>query len=376
MATPSIPTIADIERICALDDPVIRNLQITQCYHELALAMAGGLDWNANWCSFATWASKQAGQTIRKEDLSRALENRLRAEETAARAAEAQGGGVKLGAVDLAELIWKTWDPLSAFDRSSQAVAKGNLKVFAEIGREFARFYADCLHDTAYDPDKIERFCDGLRPDDPPDGQRLLRQAFRRYYQALFEPQAKARVELLLLANLEIGQHEQTRLQPEITAALDAPVVDPKQLVRRLNKELHSGGGWLNDVTWYVTGWLGGATPLDAAVDRFVVAARRQAQLIVTETLMTIALPPGKVLRLGEDLTAGFPPVLQQIEDPDLRALLSEIDPTPDSTRESPAPTTGGTCPTGCTSLLICSAAMKPRKNCSKPRLQKNRRRR
>jgi hypothetical protein len=31
----------------------------------------------------------------------------------------------------------------------------------------------------------------------------------------------------MLLANLEIGLHEQTRLQPEIAAALDAPLLDP-----------------------------------------------------------------------------------------------------------------------------------------------------
>ena len=335
MTTPSIPTIADVERICTLNAPVVRNLQITQCYHELALAMGGRSGWNANWCTFATWASKQAGQTIRKEDLGRALENLLRGEESAALVASAQQSGVKLGAIDLIKLIWKTWDPLSAFDRSSQAVARGNLKVFAEIGGEFARFYADCLQDTTYDPEKIERFCDGLRPGDPPDGQRLLRQAFQRYYQALFEPQAKARVELLLLANLEIGLHEQTRLQPEINEALDAPIIDPKELARRLNRELHPGRGWLNDVVWYITTWLGRSTPLDAAIDSFVAAARRQAQSILTETLMTIELPPHNVLRLGEDLSAGFPAVLQQIENTELRALLAQIDPTPDSTRET-----------------------------------------
>jgi len=40
---------------------MVRNLRITQCYSALAGA--------ANWCSFATWVSKQAGQTIRGEDL-------------------------------------------------------------------------------------------------------------------------------------------------------------------------------------------------------------------------------------------------------------------------------------------------------------------
>jgi hypothetical protein len=31
----------------------------------------------ANWCTFATWASKQAGRTIRREDLERAIEDEL-----------------------------------------------------------------------------------------------------------------------------------------------------------------------------------------------------------------------------------------------------------------------------------------------------------
>ena len=70
-----VPTVADVERIAALGDPVLRNLQITQCYCELSrlfAARTGGEP--ANWCTFATWASKQAGQTIRKEDLRRAFE--------------------------------------------------------------------------------------------------------------------------------------------------------------------------------------------------------------------------------------------------------------------------------------------------------------
>ena len=69
-----IPTITEVERIAALTDPVQRNLQITQCYHELAVVLAERSGGGANWCCFATWASKQAGQTIRKEDLGQALE--------------------------------------------------------------------------------------------------------------------------------------------------------------------------------------------------------------------------------------------------------------------------------------------------------------
>src|SRR5512147_3027964 len=76
MKTP-IPTVEDVRRIDENSDPVIRNLQITQCYHELTAILAGCMGAEANWCTFATWASKQAGQTIRKEDLERLLERSL-----------------------------------------------------------------------------------------------------------------------------------------------------------------------------------------------------------------------------------------------------------------------------------------------------------
>src|SRR5690348_1643771 len=72
-----LPSVADVARISTLTDPVLRNLQITQCYHELSAVMAARLGLWANWCTFATWASKQAGQTIRKEDLRRTLESAL-----------------------------------------------------------------------------------------------------------------------------------------------------------------------------------------------------------------------------------------------------------------------------------------------------------
>ena len=84
------PAPTEVDRIAALTDPVLRNLLITQSYHELSRVLADRLG-GANWCTFATWASKQAGQTIRKEDLSRALEFSLR-----------QGG---LGAHDTARTV-------------------------------------------------------------------------------------------------------------------------------------------------------------------------------------------------------------------------------------------------------------------------------
>ena len=183
------PTVSDVKRIAEQSDPVLRNLQITHCYHQLAQAMAERFGHEANWCTFATWASKQAGQTIRKEDLIRALEN-FQVDEERIRTTEKFVGamlrfGVRLESEKLVKLMWKAADPEGAFTHSSDAVARGNLKVFKEIGYEFARLNATCLPDTNYNQANITRFMDELRPGPPPDGQDYLRQAFSRYYRAL-----------------------------------------------------------------------------------------------------------------------------------------------------------------------------------------------
>lgn len=337
-----MPTVSDVEQIAAVSDPVLRNLRITQCYHELALAMTKRTGRIANWCSFATWASKQAGQTIRKEDLARTVEHTLGDDPVVLQAAQElvvalRQVGIRLGADEIVGFIWKVLDPEAAIDHSSQAVARGNLKVFAEIGREFARFYALCLHDLVYDGQKIAVFCQGLRSGDPPDGQEYLCQAFLRYYQAFFEPDLKRRSELLLLANLEIGYHEQTRLQPEINQALIAPVITPEAFTRNLLKALRPNWGQLNNIIWLMMRLLGRLTTLDASITAFLTAAQRHSQRIATESMMTIELPPNKLLRLGNDLSKGFPAILQKIDNPDLQALLAKIDPTPDNLEESGA---------------------------------------
>ncbi|MBI2359638.1 MAG: hypothetical protein HYV04_12190, partial [Deltaproteobacteria bacterium] len=73
----SLPTVDDVDRVARLDDPIVRNLQITQCYYEISQSVARFAGHSGSWCTFATWASKQAGQTIRTEDLVRAFEERF-----------------------------------------------------------------------------------------------------------------------------------------------------------------------------------------------------------------------------------------------------------------------------------------------------------
>ena len=344
-SAPPLPLVDEVDRIAALSDPVIRNLQITQCYQDTVGMRAHGhaprTGLRANWCTFATWASKQAGQTIRKEDLSHALEGVRETPQTlqatANVAASAQHLGSKRSAAEIQESVWEVLNPLAAMDRASAAVGRGNQKVFAEIGREFARFFTACLNDTTVNADHLADFCAGLRPGDPPDGQRYLRQAFTRYYHALFETDPKTRLELLLCANLEIGFHEQTRLQPEIAESLNAAFIDPKEFRQRLIKAIFPYRGWLARLRLFLMRLINRPSPFDAAVEALVAEARHQARLFITAQLMTITLPHGVRLHLGQDLTVPYPADLQHLVDPDLCALLARIDPTPDSPRDSGA---------------------------------------
>ena len=56
---------------------MIRNLEITECYSQLSAAFAARSGEGANWCTYATWASRQAGSTIRGEDLVASLQRKL-----------------------------------------------------------------------------------------------------------------------------------------------------------------------------------------------------------------------------------------------------------------------------------------------------------
>ena len=162
------PTAEDVKRITAVADPVIRNLQITQCYSRLSAAMARRTDACANWCTFATWASKQAGATIRGEDMLADLERELWPGRPAAAPdrvalADAARRGLLQRNTTLGRLIASLHTPFDAVQLASDAVAEGNLKVFAEIGLAFADYLAQCPPEAAPDSAQVMAFIDGLR---------------------------------------------------------------------------------------------------------------------------------------------------------------------------------------------------------------------
>ncbi|MCE6995560.1 hypothetical protein LZG04_12225 [Saccharothrix sp. S26] len=327
------PTAADVDRIAAHADPVVRNLQITHCYHRLSRALADRTGGAANWCTFAVWASKQVGQTIRQEDPARLLERLLKSSPEATAGVDLLVRALRRAVpqrvlADAERLVRQAVVATARLDAAGDASARGNLKVFEEIAREFARFLA-C--------EDLDEFSASLRPGEPPEGQRYLRQAFTRYHRAMSATDPKERAELLLLANIEIGLHEQTRLQPEITAALQAPVIDPRDLERRLLDVLLPGNRvvkWLRRTLLTV---LGRRTPVRLAAEHLADHARTLARRAVTEHLMTLALPGGELLDLSEDLRAEFPPLLAHLTNPELLALLKTVDPTSDSLLDTAA---------------------------------------
>jgi hypothetical protein len=258
----------EVRRIGAIESPALRNLEITYAYSRLAAATAERTGPGANWCTFATWASRQAGRTIRGEDLEEQLRTRLLAPRELLRPLTSLWRWLlRRGLLNprsrLGRVLAKLHTPFDAFELASDAVARGNKKVFDEIGFEFARYL-----ETVSDEDSLEAF---LR-DAPED----LRAPFTRYY----------RDGDRLLANLEIGLHEQTRLQPEIREALDAPyktalpIIGPQRYASKLAREL------------------------------------------ITANLMVLTLP-GRVLALG----ANLPDPVPDAADPELVALIARFEP-------------------------------------------------
>jgi len=309
-----MPSVDEVAAIAAMGSPVLRNLSITQCYAELSAAMRARTGHAADWCTFATWASRQAGSTIRGEDFLDTLDRILgRRSWVFAPLASVSRWLLRKGLFQpdtrLGRATAQIHTPFDAFERASAQVAAGNLKVFAEIGREFARFMAMVPVDAREDSPEFLAFAAGLRPGPPPDGQDYLREAFAHYQQQRREADAGARAAWILLANLKIGLHEQTRLQPEIVSAVNAPIVTVEDLgARILHVLLPSSRRWpriAHDPVATVIGWLASRVRKEAV---------RVTQEVVTHALMVLAVPGSNdeytSLALGRDLLAPVPPSL------------------------------------------------------------------
>jgi hypothetical protein len=303
-SVPPAPTTDEVKEITLIRDPVVRNLRITECYSRLSASVAQRTDRCSNWCTFATWASRQAGATIRGEDFLDRLTERSRVGATLRRPVNWMWRRLLrrglLNPQALAGRIVKAiHSPFDALERASGAVARGNLKVFEEIGYEFARYLATS---------DLPGFLQELRPGPPPDGQDLLRNAFTRYARLSATADPAVRAQHILLANIEIGLHEQTRLQPEIQRALEA-VSDTKDDL--LGRTVLSRA-----VLWLLT-------PVTRSYRK---AVRELVRRVITDSMMVLRLP-GVTLALGDHLHAPYPDILRKLSDADLLALLKQYEP-------------------------------------------------
>ncbi|MGD8859266.1 MAG: cyclic nucleotide-binding domain-containing protein [Myxococcales bacterium] len=210
------PTQADVDAVILTEDPILRNHRITLMYHRLGSSLAGllGRD-DVNWPLFGCRASLTAGSSIRGEDMQQL-------------AAPFRVGPLRWLRVGVAALVARTRlrrAVQATLDTVAAAIAAGNLRIFAEVGGFLARFVTLFADDQAFDRDKLDAFVAGLVPG-PVElgGQALLAGAASAWYEAAFEKDPKLKSEKVMLGNCLIGLHEQTRVQPDIVEALEAPL--------------------------------------------------------------------------------------------------------------------------------------------------------
>lgn len=317
----SIPSQGEIAAIAERRDPILRNLEITQTYHELELLMSGLLGAkNVSWCAYATWASRSAGRFIRGEVPGEVLPLWRKVGLKMGRTAERRGGRARLWLPSL-RLGLRARGPVprslaNVLDEVRARVAEGNQMVFAEIAPFFAAFveqYRSPLGMGGPGAAEREAFLSRFAPGPVQQGgQDMLRRAFGCYAEAVAMPEGKRKAELIFLANALVGYHEQTRLQRPIAGALDAPVT--MTLPRR-----RAG----------------------AVGEAFSRRLERSLRALSTRWLIALEMP-GEVVCLGEDvppLASGrmFPDELGTIDDPELGALLYRLDRTPNTTQGSAA---------------------------------------
>lgn len=314
------------EAIGQLDNPV-RNLCITQRYHELSLALWGTIGGpNVNWSTFATWASKTAGQSIRNEEVPGFVRDLV---------SDAEDDVMhRLGRI---EAIVHSFVPTTGFHASfllapiqetlgtvSSQIGEGNLKVFAELAPLFQRFVEAMRGPGKPTKEQLAGFIEGLHAGPPEEGgQDLLRNAFTNYWRAILEEDPIETARIVLLGNCQIGLHEQTRLQPQIEAAMDAPIDDI------LKKHMHASLG--TGAAKALFGKLVDA--IEEPLSHLTDIVEDLWERIATRYLMSLALPGGAQLPLGRNIPkdaaapAYLPPPLQNVTAPkELLDLLRQYD--------------------------------------------------
>ncbi len=312
----------EIEAIVSIDNLILRNLKVTQGYYRLSEGMKDVIGAkNISWCTFATYASKTAGYSIRHELLPDDLERAFRSFYLYRRLARFLRRYLSSAEERQGEL-----DPVrQILAQISLSISQGNIMVFKELAPPYSQMVSDFTRRDSgeAEEEKLARLLSHFKPGPTAeDGQDACIEAFTAYYQASQERDPDRQAELIFLGNILIGLHEQTRLQPVIEKAMYAPVDevlgDPVRLITPLGKRISA---WVHKA--------------------FLAISRRVFSTIATQLFMSIYLPTGE-LRLGRNVkspTQGqeYPPELRTIESERVGAILGRSDLTLDTLRGSRA---------------------------------------
>jgi hypothetical protein len=293
------PSVGDI---AGMADPVLRNLCITQRYHEFAAALRdAGCGHDATWCAFAVWASKTAGATIRGEVLPARAKTLLLDNAAIQAAMHRFNHGLAGKALQslthdhLAQLIEGVTGDVSA------QIATGNVLVFSEL----APIFDALVHALSPKPSSLAPLKETMVPvlaslGSDADAASAVT-AFESYERAIFA--ADERATLVLEANVLAVAHEQRRLQPAISSALDAAISDTfrklieTDIVRHLPTEA-------------------ARRALDALTDELCAVLDEGWDMALTESIMQLV-----TARETFDLRQDVPPLPDGMFPPGLRSL-------------------------------------------------------
>jgi len=300
-----------IQSVIERENLVVRNLQVTQGYYRISNAMKKYVSSkNVNWTSFATHASKTAGQALRHELMPGLLKSSL-----------LRMGGYENTFMFLNEGLGSVEPQLSedqnsrlggAFRHVSLLVSDGNITVFEELAIPFTVFIDSFKDDWEYNEVKLQAFLDeNFKPGPLSEGgQDYLKEAFTAYYNARYETRAKAKAEYVLIGNLLVGLHEQTRLQPQIEQSMAVPL----ELFSNNPNDPGTENGKKSKFSPMMSGVIGKA---------------------FTQMMMLITLP-SRDLKLGQTViaptgVASFPIDLLEIEEPRCLELVRMFETSQDT---------------------------------------------